>query len=205
MKPVIKIIWCAAVAFVLAAAIAPRASAQNTDDDEKACARAAGSERRRCLADAEALGNAVQTSDDFERFEHRLRLEHLGHDLSYLRDAAGELSRAARGGELDLKAIAESASEIRRRAARLRDGLALPSPRKDAGGREERVISDTGELRAALSSLSALISDAVRDLALTGRLLDAAKSPEARSELDAIVELSGRVKAGSETLVKTRR
>src|SRR5215218_1482182 len=150
MKPVIKIIWCAAVAFVLATAIAPRASAQNTDDDEKACARAAGSERRRCLGDAEAPDNAVQIPDDWERLEQRLRLEHLGHDLSYLRAAAAELSRAARSDELDLKAIAESASEIRRRAARLRDHLALPSPRKDARGREEKVISDAGELRAAL-------------------------------------------------------
>jgi hypothetical protein len=205
MKPVVKIIWGAAVAFVLATAIAPRASAQDTDEDDKECARAAGSERGRCGGDAEALGNAVQIADDWGLLERRLGVEHLGHDLSYLRDAAGELSRAARSDELDLKAIAESASEIRRLAARLRDRLALPSPRKDAGGREERVISDSGELRAALSSLSALISDAVLNPALKGRLLDAAKSLEARSELDAIVELSGRVKAGSETLVKTGR
>lgn len=207
MKSVVKIIWCAAVVFVLATAIAPRASAQNTgdDDDDMECARAAGSERRRCEGDAETLGNAVQIPDDWERLESRLCLEHSRHDRSYLRDAAGELSRAARSDALDLKAIAESASEIRMRAARLRDCLALPNPQKDAGSREEKVISDSGGMRAALSSLSALISGVVRNPDLKGRLLDAAKSLEARSELNAIVELSARVKAGSETLVKTRR
>ncbi|MFL6285671.1 MAG: hypothetical protein ACJ74Q_21245 [Pyrinomonadaceae bacterium] len=204
MKSIVKIICRAVVTLLLAAAIVPRASAQNRDDDNaEGCGRAAGSERRRCEGHAESPGNAVSIPDDWERLDSRLRLVRLGDDLSYLRDATEYLSRAARSGALDFRAIAKSASEIRRRAARIKDCLTLPSPRKSAGRREEKVISDSGELRAALAVLSAVLSGVLRNHALTGYTLDAAKPLDAANELDAIVELSGRVKAGSESLAKT--
>lgn len=204
MKSVVKLICRAAVALLLAAAIGPRASAQNTDDDNaEECEHAAGSERGRCEGHAESPGNAVSIPDDRERLESRLCLVHLGDDLSYLRGATEYLSRAARSGALDFRAIAKSASEIRRRAARIKDCLTLPSRRKSAGRLEEKLISDSGELRAALGVLSALLSGTLRNPALTGYVLDAAKPLEAANELDAIVELSGRVKAGGESLAKT--
>ena len=206
MKSIVKIICRAAVMLLLASAIAPRASAQNTDDDNaEECAHAAGSARKRCESHAESLGNAVSIPDDWESLEPRLRLAHLGNDLSYLRDATEYLSRAARSGALDFRAIAKSASEVRRRAARIKDCLTLPGPQKSAGRWEEKVISDSGELRASLVVLSALLSGTLRNPALTGDILDAAKPLEAASELDAIVELSGRVKAGSESLAKTAK
>lgn len=207
MKPLAKIICLAAASIVLVTATAARAAAQNADDDDgesrRACRRAVGSERRRCESETEALDIAALAADESGRSEARLRVRQIRQDLVYLRAAADYLSGvASQSGGLDFKAVAKSSSEVRRRAGRLKNSLALPTPLKGEEYGEQKALTDEGELRAALSSLSSLISDAVRASALRGYLLDATESVEASSRLDAIVELSGRIKAGSEVFVK---
>lgn len=207
MRFIAKVIRGAAAATLLMTATAPRVAAQNDDDDDKrrACRNAVGRERKRCESEAEAPVSSANVPDDPERRETRLRVEQISEDLSFLQAVTDHLSRAAsRSGELDFKAIVKSASEVRKRAGRLKDGLALPEPREGFKQREGKVPAGPRELRAALSSLSSLISDAVRNPALRGYSLDIKRSFEARSELEQIIELSERVKAGSETLGKTK-
>jgi hypothetical protein len=207
MKSIAKIIRCAAAATFLTTAFAPRVPAQNADDDDRRrdCRNAVGRERRRCESEPEGLGNALIIPDDLER-EAQLRMEQISEDLGSLQTATNYLSRAAtQNGELDLKAIVKSASEVRKRAGRLRDSLALPNPQVGAEYREEKVPTDPRELRAALSSLSSLISHAVRNPALRGYVLDVTRSSKARGELEEIVELSERIKMSSEMLGKNRR
>jgi len=112
---------------------------------------------------------------------------------------------ATQGDALDLKAVGKTASEVRKRAARLRESLALPHPQKGARQREEGDIEDAEQLREALWEISGLVADAARNPVLRGYLLDPAMSAEAWRDLDEIVELCDRIKTGSETLVKTRR
>ncbi len=148
----------------------------------------------------EALGRPTESG------EARLPLAQIREDLGYLQAVTDYLSQAAsQSGELNFKAIGRSASEIRKRAGRLKDGLALPAPERDAGHGEEKVPADSGQLRAALSALSAQISDAVDNPALRGHLLDVTASVKARSGLEKIVLLSGRIKACSEALGRNRQ
>ncbi|MET0623048.1 MAG: hypothetical protein ABW250_08735 [Pyrinomonadaceae bacterium] len=138
--------------------------------------------------------------------EALLPLTQINEDLDYLRNAADYLSRAAsRADTLDLKTVGKTASEMRRRAGRLQDSLALPRPQERARQPEEGVIVDSERLREALWELSGLVADAVRNPVLSGHLLDPAMSAEAWRDLDEIVGLSGRVRTDSDKLVKTHR
>lgn len=210
MRSKVKIIRRAAAAAFLLTAIVTCAPAQSADDGPPGCESAAGLEQTRCEGETAAHDNASVVMEALGRpaqfGEARLPLAQIREDLGYLQAVTDYLSNAAaRGGELDLKAIARSASEIRKRAARLKDSLALPDREKGVGHGEEAVPADSGQLRAALSTLSARISDAVDNPALRGHLLDITGSVKAMSELEKIVLLSGRIKAGSETLGKARQ
>ena len=210
MRSIIKMMLRVTAATFLVMTIVPCAPAQSTNGDEERseCGSALGLERERCeseMAEIEtgeiipdALGRPTQSE------EFRLPLAQISEDLSFLRTVTNYLSDAAsQSGELDLKAIAESASRIRKRADRLKDSLALPDPEKSAKYREGKVPTDTEQLRAALLALSSLISDAVRNPVLRGHLLDITRSVKARGELDEIVELSERVKMSCEILGQT--
>ncbi|HJU53584.1 MAG TPA: hypothetical protein VJ715_03395 [Pyrinomonadaceae bacterium] len=204
-----KIIRRVAAAVFLLAAIVPLSQAQGADDERSECERAVGSEPEPCesgtaapggSAILEALGQPAQFGPA------RLPLAQIREDLGYLQSVADYLSRAAaQSADLDFKAIAESVSEIRKRAGRIRESLDLPAPAKDAGHGEKTAPADSVQLRAALSALSAQISDAVDNPALRGRLLDITGSVKARSELEKIVLLSRRIKTSSETLGKIRQ
>ena len=213
MKFAFKIIRLLAAVALLAMGLARCARAQSSDEEDdrqSECRRATGSERRRCENEIGVPGWAMPVADVSGRLaprgEIRLQLALIGEDLNYLESAGQRLSlTASRGGALDLKAVGKTASEVARRAGRLQDSLALPNPKQGAREREERAITNPGQLREALSALSALMADAVRNPVLKGYLLEPEMSDKAWRDLDEIVELSGRVKAGSRMLVKDGR
>lgn len=213
MKSAIKLMRLATAATLLVAALAHCARGQSADDDAERrsdCRRATGSERRRCESEMGAPGSPTPALDAAGRpaqlYGTSLPLARIDEDLDYLREAAGHLSRAAsRGDALDLKAVEKTASEVRKRAGRLRDLLILPDAPKEEGRRGESDIGDASQLREALRELSGLLAEAVRNPVLTGYLLDPAMSAEALRELDEIVELSERIRAGGGKLFKTRR
>jgi hypothetical protein len=201
-----KIIRRVAAAVFLLAAIVPFAQAQSADDERRECERSVGSEPEPCESRTAASGGSaiLETLGQPAQFgPGRLPLAQIREDLGYLRSVTNHLSRAAaQSADLDFKAIAESVSEIKRRAGRLRESLDLPAPEKDAEHSEKTAPADSEQLRAALS---AQISDAVDNPVLRSHLLDITGSVKARSELEKIVLLSGRIKTSSETLGKTRQ
>jgi hypothetical protein len=213
MKSAINIIRLTTASTFLVMALVPCAFAQGTDDEggrRSECRRAAGSERKRCEQEMGAPGGTAPFLDGSGRpaqsDEVSLPLALIDEDLGYLQGAVSNLSHAAsRGGALDLRSVGKTASEVRKRAGRLRDNLALPRPPEGVRQQGESVIGDARQLREALRELSELLADAVRNPALWGYLLDPAMSAEAWRDLNEIVELSGRIKTGSEALVKTRR
>ncbi|MBV8857506.1 MAG: hypothetical protein JOZ02_11295 [Acidobacteria bacterium] len=135
----------------------------------------------------------------------RLALAQLREDFLRLQVLNNDLARAAsRGGDLDPKFVSKSAAEIRRLAARLRDNLALPAPAVEGGRGEAKAAPPPAQLGPALSELDGLILKFVNDVASKGvYLLDAQSSAKARQELEAIIELSARVKKACETLGKS--
>jgi hypothetical protein len=211
MKSHIKSMFCLMAAAFLLTAIVPLAPAQSIDDEDHergGCSGTLDLKRLRCEREIEArearatMFDALEQTREFD--EPRLPLALIRQDLRFLQSVTGYLSHAAsQSGALDFKAITKSASEIKKRAARLEASLALPRSEKMANHSEGQVSGDAEQLRIALFLLSSLISDAVRNPVLKGYSLDGTSSAKARGELDGIIELSARISRDSKRLGKT--
>jgi hypothetical protein len=213
MRSGMKIISFMMAAAFLSMAIVQSVPAQSLGDEDdklRACARAIGLDLKLCRREMDVTENRIIMMDgsgqstQFE--EPRISLAQIRADLRFLQAVASYLSSAASpNGELNFKAIAKSAQEIRKRADRLKSSLALPRPGTGAKYPEEEVPADAEQLRAALSTLSSRISDAVRNPVLRGYVLDVTRSAEAGKELNEIAGLSRRIKMSSEMLGKARQ
>jgi predicted flap endonuclease-1-like 5' DNA nuclease len=139
-----------------------------------------------------------------EEREPRLALAQIREDFLRLQVVNNDLARAVSGGgQLDLKLVTQSASEIKKRAERLKENLALP----EAGGGEKppaaAAPADPEQLRAALSRLDGIVLRFANGLHAKGvGRFDAVASARLRLDLEAIIGLSERVKKGSEKLGK---
>lgn len=138
----------------------------------------------------------------------RLALAQISEDFTRIQVVNNGLAQSLEaGGELDLKVVAQAASEIKRRAGRLRDNLALPQPGPDERRPGARAGLEPGQLKGALNSLDRLVLSFVNNPGFqgVGVVIDAQWSIKARRDLEEIIELSGRVKACSEQLRKAAR
>jgi predicted flap endonuclease-1-like 5' DNA nuclease len=165
--------------------------------------------RERMAGDAAASEEREMTLELIERYhrsgeqrEPRLALAQIREDFVRLQVVNNELAQAvAGGGRLDLKLVAKSASEIKKRAERIKENLALP---EEDGGEKSPAVStpaDPEQLRTALSRLDGIILRFANELHAKGvRRFDAQASARLRLDLEAIIGLSGRVKKSSEKL-----
>ena len=197
-----------AIAPLAPAQIAPAQSIDDEDYERGGCSGTLGLERLRCereieeREDSAAILDALEPMGEFD--EPRLPLALIRQDLRFLQSVTGHLSHAvSQNGDLDFKAITKSASEIKKRAARLKASLALPRSEKMANHSGGQVSGDAEQLRIALFLLSSLISDAVRNPVLKGYSLDVPSSAKAGSELDGIIELSARISREGKRLGQT--
>jgi hypothetical protein len=142
-----------------------------------------------------------------EQREPRLAFAQIREDFVRLQVVNNDLARAVSGGgELDFKLVARSASEIKKRAERLKENLALPEAPEGEKLPPSLPPSDPGQLRAALSRLDGIVLRFTNALHAKGvRRFDAQSSTRLRLDLEAIIGLSGRVKKGSEKLGEAAR
>jgi predicted flap endonuclease-1-like 5' DNA nuclease len=142
-----------------------------------------------------------------EEREPRLALAEIKEDFVRLQVVNNDLARAVSGGgELDLKLVAKSASEIKKRAERLKENLALPEAPEDEKPPAAVTPTNTEQLRAALARLDGIILRFTNALHEKGvRSFDAKSSARLRLDLEAIIGLSGRVKKSSEKLGEAAR
>lgn len=128
----------------------------------------------------------AQINEDFER------IQIINHALS---------QSSAAGEELDFKLVAQAASEIRKRAGRLKENLSLP-----VIGEERPKSSDAigqGQLKESLAALDRLVNSFVSNPGFRSvKVVDPQWSARARGDLEEIIELSGRLKKGCEQLQK---
>jgi len=93
-------------------------------------------------------------------------------------DLVGSLTNP---GTIDSRLIAKTAAEIRTRAKRLKENLALPDPERDSNFPAEVAA---GDMRSAIASLSKLIDSFVNNPMLSQRhLVDATLSLSASRDL----------------------
>jgi hypothetical protein len=195
-------------AAVLAAAAAAIAAGQQPQPQSPPVPTDREATRRDLLERSRALGTLEKTvHPPPERPQPRLDLAGVEEDHLRIQQAANGLHQAAaQGGALDLKAVTKSAAEIRERAVRLGSALALPKPKKEGNRPKPAAIADDEGLRGALAALHELIYRFARSPVFTEvNLVDTEQSAKARRDLDEIIELSGRVKKGSEELGKAAR
>ena len=130
----------------------------------------------------------------------QMLLTQINEDFMRIQIVNNALAKSlAAGGELDFKAVAESASEIKKRAGRLRENLLLPEPAEDRPKASSGI--DAWQLKDALAELDRLVFSFVHNPGFRSvRVIDAEWSAKARSDLERIIELSGRLKKSSERL-----
>jgi hypothetical protein len=192
-EPALQLLAAAA----LAAAVAPPCSGQqrsSRDSTQRELQRSLERELMfREMEQTAARGPAprptrqpplTQINEDFER------IQIINHALALA---------VASGADLDFKLVAQAASEIKKRAGRLKENLILP---EDVEGRPK--ASDQIEperLRSSLVALDKLIISFVHNPGFKSvKVVDPQWSAAARRDLEEIIELSGRLKKSCEQL-----
>lgn len=202
-----KPLLSAAAALLFAACAVGAQGQQSRNAEREARERmardAAESEERELMF---ALAERSHRSGEQSR-EPRLAFAQIREDFLRIQVVNNDLARAASGGRgLDFKLVAKSASEIKKRAERLKLNLALP----EAGEGEKVPASpppaDAEQLRVALSRLDGIVLRFTSALHAKGvGRFDARSSARLRLDLEAIIGLSERVKKGSEKLWEAAR
>jgi hypothetical protein len=173
-----------------------------------AAERAARERMARDAAESEEREMMLEMMERYHRsgektHEPRLALAQIREDFVRLQVVNNDLAKAAEGGgQLDLKFVAKSASEIKKRAERLKENLALPGPEDGEKAPPAGLTpADLEQLRTTLSRLDGIVLRFANNLHAKGvRRSDAQMSGRLRRDLEAIVSLSERVKKSSEKL-----
>jgi hypothetical protein len=133
----------------------------------------------------------AQIKEDFRR------LQVLNNDV---------LRAVSSAREPNYKSISDSAKEIKKRAARLKLNLVFPEAEAERERGPERLIQapDTSDLKPSVAALDTLIFSFVTNPVFkeTG-VVDARLGVKARSDLEAIIELSEKVRKNAEKMSKS--
>lgn len=143
------------------------------------------------------------------RKSEELRLSEIAEDYRDLQQVNNKMMAVTMraGAAPDYKLLAESLADIRRRAERLRENLALPAPAekdaKDAKSPEPKPAEDDAALKAALLALDRSIMSFVRSpLFKNTDILDAGAAARAARDLDQVVARSRLAAKDTERLAK---
>jgi hypothetical protein len=209
MNPTAKLLLRVAVAAVLAASLAHVVTARQARRGDRS--REIRDREARAREDRELQVNLGMlegaANRRAERSASRQIYAQISEDFLRIQVVNSELMQAvAEGGPLDLTFVAKSASEIRKRAGRLKDNLMLPEPEKGSKRPAVEVGAEAGQLRSSLSALGELIYGFVRNPVFKeANVADVQMLAKARRDLEEIIELSGQVKKSSERLHKAER
>lgn len=207
MNSIAKLLLRVAAAAVLASALAHVVTARQA----RRTAREIRDREARAREDRELQVNLGMlegaANRRAERDSPRQIHAQVSEDFLRLQVVNSELMQAVLGGgALDLAFVAKSASEIRKRAGRLKDNLMLPEPEKGSRRPAVEVGAEAAQLKSSLSALGELIYGFVRNPVFKeANVADVQMLGKARSDLEAIIELSGQVKKSSEKLQKAQR
>ena len=191
--------------FVFALAVFPTVAAQPVNKDK---------ERAENERDLDLRSwNLRILSLQYNKNKHKSRpnpqqaLEQLQKDFSQLQILNKSLLTAALGNtQLDPKFVSKSVSEIKKRAERLNENLALPEPERPAGQTGTQEFVNSPQLKPSVLKLGRLIFSFVDNpFFKEASVVDTQLTTKARRDLEDIIELSGQIKRSSEQLAKNRQ
>ncbi len=196
MKSTIKLRLAAAI--VLASALAPPILSQQDRPTRESRTREMREQlQRRQFA---LLILEKEAHRPAERHEPKMALTQIREDFWNIQMVNNNIAQSLlSGATLDPKFIAKSASEIKKRAERLKYNMVLPAPEKDSKRPKAAVGVEPEQLKSSLSALNELIFGFVNNpLFQNANTVDAELSAKARRDLEEIIELSGGIKKSSE-------
>ncbi|HEX8773455.1 MAG TPA: hypothetical protein VF735_07580 [Pyrinomonadaceae bacterium] len=217
MRPAITFMLRAGAAFALATTFAPLVSGQRSGSAAEARTRVMREARERELRDNEMRERAfdlrmveeeARRHPAVPRREPRLDIAQIREDFVRLQvvnyDLSDAVSRSSRSsGALDLKLIAKSVADIKKRARRLRDNMMLPETENVFERPQMEVGPDVRQLKSSLSVLKKLIIGFVNNpIFREANVVDLQLSAKAKHDLEDIIELSEQIKKCSEKLNK---
>jgi hypothetical protein len=207
MKSIAKLLLRVAAAAVLASGLAHEAAAGQERRSERAREirdrEARARDERELQVNMGMLEGASRRRA--ERYGSRQIFEQISEDFLRLQVVNYQLMQAvSSGGALDLAFVEKSASEIKKRAGRLKVNLMLPE--EDAKRPAPEVGAESGQLKSSLSALGELIYDfAHNPVFKEANVADVQMLTKVRRDLETIIELSGQVKKSSEKLRKAAK
>jgi hypothetical protein len=139
------------------------------------------------------------------RKSEELRMSEVAEDYRDLQQVNNRMMSAVmRAKEPDYGLINKSAADIRRRAERLRENLALPAPESKGGAKAEpKPAADAAGMKAALLALDRSIMSFVRSpLFKNTDVLDAEAAAKAARDLAEVIERSRLAAKDAERLGK---
>lgn len=222
MRPTIKYMLRAAVLFVMATTIAPLVSGQRSGSAADARMRvmremrereARDNEMRERAFDLRMVEEEARRHPAVRRSEPKLDIAQMREDFVRIQVVNYELADVVRhgssssgGGTLDLKLIAKSVAEIKKRARRLKDNMALPETGNVFERPQMEVGPEAGQLKSSLSVLNKLIIGFVNNpMFKEANVVDVQLSVKAKHDLEDIIEISEQIKKSSEKLNKIAR
>lgn len=134
----------------------------------------------------------------------QLALAQIHEDFTRIQVVNNKLAQSlGGGGGLDLKLVAQAASEIKKCAGRLKDNLALPERAANEPRRLAPPEIGPEQLRDSVTALDRLVLSFINNPGFQSvDVIDAEWSFKARRDLEEIIELSGRLRKSSEQLHK---
>jgi hypothetical protein len=207
MNSTAKLLLPVAVAAALAPALAHAAAARQERRSDRAREIRDREARARDERELQMNMGMLEGASRRRAEQSRQIYAQISEDFLHIQVVNSELMEAvSRGGALDLAFVEKSASEIKKRASRLKDNLMLPEPEKGSKRPAVEAGADAGQLRSSLSALGELIYGFVRNPVFKETdVADLQMLAKARRELEEIIERSGQVKKSSEKLRKAEK
>jgi hypothetical protein len=186
----------ALVVLVLASAVSSRAQISPTGSGPGL------SGRDRDINQREAeMTNLERSGKTGAKRDPQLVLAEVNEDFARLREIDQAIkSMLAATAPLDYKQVAENSAEVKKRAARLKTNLALPSAKDD---KRQKIQSPGDDLKPSLTALELLINSFLTNpiFSDTGDV-DARLAGKAKLDLDDILELSEKLRKSAEKMSK---
>lgn len=209
MNDTIKLMLRITAVAAFAMALAPPAlGQQSTSTSGQSVGRTVSAAERRARDLSERTFNLRMLEKELRRPREetnpQMPLMQIREDFLRLQVVNNDLAKAvSENSALDLKLVAKSTSEIKKRASRLKFNLALPEFKKDAAKTKTDVGPELGQVKSSLSTLDQLVLRFTNNPVFKrADVVDAQLAAKARRDLDEIIELSGGIKKNSEKLLK---
>ncbi|MBV9924361.1 MAG: hypothetical protein JOZ96_04910 [Acidobacteria bacterium] len=193
-SPALKVL--AALAFACGGASLCSGQSRRSDSTQRELQRSL--ERDLLMRDMEAMASTSPTPQP----PRRPSFEQLSEDFERIQLINRTLAQVvASGKELDFKAVGQSVSEIRKRAGRLKENLLLPEGAEDRPKLPDEIGPE--QFKPSLTTLNKLVVSFAHNPGFQSvNVVDAHWSTRARSDLEAIIQLSGQLKKSCEQLQK---